>query len=171
MAQDSKKPGDDVQDGAARCRGCITLRLGPVVELRDLALLVRMPLPRLFSEPLQRAQDRSVWSGSCSLVLATERVVLVSPQREVAKVTIFALPQSASGTWSNIFRNPQSQTCGCPPLRVQEYYVCRGSVHCRPRCTGAGSAGTQHDGLLTVPDATSLPASPQLQTNPAKAVW
>ena len=71
LLQDSMKPGDDIQHGAAHCRGWIYLRCGPVVELRDRTFLVRRALC-LLSEPMQ--QDRFLLSGSRSPILAPKQV-------------------------------------------------------------------------------------------------
>ena len=63
LLQHTWKPGDSIKDGTAQLRDCSAWRYGPVEELRDVALLVRVS-SRLFDEPLQRTQDRPVWSCS-----------------------------------------------------------------------------------------------------------
>ena len=77
--QHTWKPSDSIKDGTAQLPDCSARRYAPVVELKDVALHVRVS-PRLFEEPLQRTQDRPVWSCSRSSVLATVRVVWVTPQ-------------------------------------------------------------------------------------------
>ena len=77
LLQDSMKPRDDIPNDAAHCKGCIALRYGPVIELRDMTFLVRRALWML-NEPTQLTQNRSLLSGSRSPTLATKRVLLIS---------------------------------------------------------------------------------------------
>ena len=68
LLQDAREPGDHIQkkDGAPHHRCCFVVVSHPVVELRDMALQVRVA-PCLFNEP---AQGEVCWTARCGLVLA-----------------------------------------------------------------------------------------------------
>ena len=111
LLQDAWEPGDP------HLGCCIIVVAHQVVELRDMALHVRVS-SCLFNQPAQGVLDRTVRSGPSSPVLATERVERVLGQRLLTHVPIMSFPQSTRGARACIWGRAESQRRGHPPLRI-----------------------------------------------------
>ena len=94
LLQETREPGDHVQDGAPHLGYRFVFVFHTIVELQDMALHVRVTACML-DKPVQRAQDCSVRSGPGSLALAAKNVKMVLSQRLFAHVSVIA---SAQGT-------------------------------------------------------------------------
>ena len=103
LLQDAREPGDHIQDGAPHHKCCFVVVSHPVVELREMALQVRVA-PCLLNEPAQGVLNRTVPG---SPLLAAKRVERVRRQRVLAHVSIVALPQSARGARACIWRGTE----------------------------------------------------------------